>query len=63
MFLAALFPYGLFHYTKFIITVLKIIFCLWNVRNSQKSELKDTTKPIPAVLKDNAATPRTCVLK
>lgn len=57
MFLAALFPYSVFHYINFLITVLKIIFCLSNVSNLQKS------KPITAVSKDIAATPRTYVLK
>lgn len=63
MFLTALFPYGVFHYVNFLVNVLKIRFYLSNVRNLQKSELNDTTKPVPAVLKDTAATPRTYVLK
>lgn len=60
------FPYGLFHYNNFIISVLKIIFCLLNVsiQTVSKSEVSDTTKARPAVLKDTAATPsRTYVLK
>lgn len=63
MFLAALFPYGPFHSANFTITVLKMIFCLSKAGNSQKSELNDTAKSSPAVIKETAATPRTYMLK
>lgn len=47
----------LFTSPTFPLLYLKLLFCLSNVRNSQKSELNVTTKASPAVLKDTPETP------